>query len=101
MSTPHNKEFLVNYVGIEDLSEQEQETILTLLWNAVHNRIFDKLKMHIDEEVLEKYQMQFETDREGVLYEIKEQVEDWDGLSSAAAKEVINEFKKVRETMKS
>ena len=101
MNQQPNKEFLVNYVGISDLPQDEQDTILSLLWSAIHNRIFDKLKMHIDEEILEKYQMQFETDRDGVLFEIKQQVEDWDEVASGAAKEVINEFKKVRETMKS
>jgi hypothetical protein len=101
MNKQPNKEFLINYVGITDIAPYEQDQILTLLWNAIHNRIFDKLKMYIDEEILEKYQMQFETDREGVLFEIKEIVPEWDDISSKAAKEVIEEFKKVRETMKS
>lgn len=83
------------------MAPHEQEQILILLWNAIHNRIFDKLEMHIDKEVLEKFQMQFETDREAVLFEIKQMVPDWNDISSKAAKEVIEEFKKVRDTMKS
>ena len=101
MGQLHNKEFLINYVGISDLAPYEQEQILTLLWNAIHNRIFDKLEMHIDREILDKFEMQFETDREGVLFEIKALVPEWDRVASDAAKEVIEEFKKVRDTMKS
>ena len=101
MNKQPNKEFLINYIGIDDLTPSEQETILNLLWNAIHNRIFDKLKMYIDAEILEKYQMQFETDREGVLFEIKNQVPEWNDVAGVAAQEVIAEFKKVRETMKS
>ena len=100
MDNHHNKEFLINYVGIGDLTSGEQEQILSLLWTAIHNRIFDKLEMHIDREILDKFEMQFETDREGVLFEIKALVPEWDRIAGDAAKEVIEEFKKVRDTMK-
>ncbi len=96
----HTKQFLIDYIGLENLAPHEQEEVLELLWNAIHNRIFEDLQEHIEEERLDILEQQFLADKEGVLAELAEIVPNWKELSQHAARDVVEEFKKVQETRK-
>jgi len=92
--------FLVSHIGLSSLSETEQEEVIGYVWNAIHNRIFDLLKTHIDKEMLASFESRFETDGEKVFSEIKEIFPDFDNTAKRAVEEVIMEFKKVRDSMR-
>jgi len=96
----HLNKFLISYIGLADLPETEQEEIMGYVWNSIHNRIFDLLITHIDRETLDNFERRFEKESEKVFLEIKEIYPDFDKIARRAVDEVINEFKKVRDSIK-
>jgi len=94
----HTKEFLIGYIGLEHLAPHEQEEVLELLWNLIHNRIFEALQEFIDEERLNVFEQQFLSNKEGVLAELSEIVPNWKEITQGCARDAVEEFKKVQET---
>ncbi len=100
MTANNLDDFLVSYIGLSGLSQDEQKEVIGYVWNAIHNRIFDILKNHIDSKMLSDLESRFETEGEKVFSEIKEIYPDFDKTAKRAVGEVIEEFKKVRESIK-
>ena len=92
------KAFIIDYVGLQHMAPYEQEEVLGYIWNAIHNRIFDSLSDHLDKPELDSLSEKFMQDESSALLEVKERIPGFDKIAKESARQVIEEFKKIRET---